>query len=66
WKATNRITAGLGFNYQGWGFDVAYQYSAQKGDFYPFQSFEEMNCVAPVTEVKNNRHQLLMTLSYKF
>ena len=66
WKATNRITAGLGFNYQGWGFDVAYQYSAQKGDFYPFQSFEEMNCIAPVTEVKNNRHQLLMTLSYKF
>ena len=66
WKATNRITVGLGFNYQGWGFDVAYQYSAQKGDFYPFQSFEEMNCVAPVTEVKNNRHQLLMTLSYKF
>lgn len=66
WKATNRITVGLGFNYQGWGFDVAYQYSAQTGDFYPFQSFEEMNCVAPVTEVKNNRHQLLMTLSYKF
>ena len=24
------------------------------------------DCVAPVTEVKNNRHQLLMTLSYKF
>lgn len=65
-KATNRITAGLGFNYLGWGFDVAYQYSTQKGDFYPFQSFEEMNCVAPVTEVKNNRHQILMTLSYKF
>ena len=22
WKATNRITAGVGFNYQGWAFDV--------------------------------------------
>lgn len=71
WKATNRITAGIGFNYQGWGFDVAYQYSAQKGDFYPFMSYYDNedsanDCVAPVTEVKNNRHQLLMTLSYKF
>ena len=71
WKATNRITAGIGFDYQGWGFDVAYQYSAQKGDFYPFMSYYDNedsanDCVAPVTEVKNNRHQLLMTLSYKF
>lgn len=71
WKATNRITAGVGFNYQNWAFDVAYQYSTQKCDFYPFMSYYDKNdskydCVAPVTEVKNNRHQLLMTLSYKF
>ena len=71
WKATNRITAGVGFNYQGWAFDVAYQYSAQKGDFYPFMSYydnhdNENDCIAPATKVENNRHQLLMTLSYKF
>lgn len=71
WKATNRITAGVGFNYQNWAFDVAYQYSAQKGDFYPFMSYydkddSKYDCVAPATEVKNNRHQVLMTLSYKF
>ena len=71
WKATNRITAGVGFNYQKWSFDVAYQYSAQKGDFYPFMSYydksdSQYDCVAPVTEVKNNRHQVLATLSYKF
>lgn len=73
WKATNRITAGVGFNYQNWAFDVAYQYSAQKGTFYPFMSYydssdssSDSNCIAPATEVKNNRHQLLMTLSYKF
>ena len=70
WKATNRITAGIGFNYQKWSFDVAYQYSAQKGDFYPFMSYydsdSQYNCEAPVTEVKNNRHQVLATLSYKF
>ena len=71
WKATNRITAGVGFNYQKWSFDVAYQYSAQKGDFYPFMSYydnsdSQYDCAAPVTEVKNNRHQVLATLSYKF
>lgn len=71
WKATNRFTAGVGFNYLNWVFDVAYQYSAQKGDFYPFMSYydntsSDYNCVAPVTEVKNNRHQVLVTLGYKF
>ena len=71
WKEMNRFTAGVGFNYQNWAFDVAYQYSTQKGDFYPFMSYyddknADYNCVAPVTEVKNNRHQVLMTLSYKF
>lgn len=71
WKAINRITVGVGFNFSNWAFDVAYQYSAQKGDFYPFMSYygndnKVDDCVAPVTEVKNNRHQLLMTLSYKF
>ena len=71
WKATNRFTAGVGFNFQNWAFDVAYQYSAQKGDFYPFMSYYDSkdssyDCVAPATEVKNNRHQVLMTLAYKF
>ena len=73
WKSTNRFTAGVGFNYQNWAFDVAYQYTAQKGTFYPFMSYYDEadatsnnNCIAPATEVKNNRHQLLMTLSYKF
>ncbi len=71
WKSTNRFTCGVGFNYQNLFIDVAYQYSVQKGDFYPFMSYvdnksSEFDCVAPATEVKNNRHQLLMTVGYKF
>lgn len=71
WKATNRFTCGVGFNYQNLFIDVAYQYSAQKGDFYPFMSYydsgsSEFDSVATATEVKHNRHQLMMTVGYKF
>lgn len=67
WKATNRITAGLGFNYQSLSIDFAYQYSCQDGDFYPFAGWSKANApAAPATKVSNNRHQLLMTVGYKF
>ena len=72
WKSINRITCGIGYNYKQFSVDVAYQYSGQKGDFYPFMSYydgdgvQANDCVAPVAEVKNNRHQVLMTLGYKF
>lgn len=72
WKAINRITAGVGFSYLKWNIDVAYQYSAQKGDFYPFMDYKptanstDISVKAPSVEVKNNRHQILMTLGYKF
>lgn len=67
WKATNRVTAGIGFNYQGLFFDVAYQYSCQKGDFYPFAAWENAGAkAAPATSVDNNRHQVLMTVGYRF
>lgn len=71
WKATNRFTCGLGFNYQNLSIDVAYQYSVQKGDFYPFQTYTntkypELDCVGQASKVDNKRHQLLMTIGYKF
>ena len=66
WKAMNRFTLGVGFNYQNLAIDVAYQYSTQKGDFYPFESFSDMGCSVKATQVENNRHQLLMTVGYKF
>ena len=72
WKATNRFTVGVGFNYQKLSIDVAYQYSSQNGDFYPYMSYyPEDNSkfganIAPVTEVNNKRHQLLMTVGYRF
>ena len=38
WGDTHRITAGLGFKYEGLSIDLAYQYAITKGTFYPFQS----------------------------
>lgn len=71
WKATNRLTCGLGYNIGNWNMDVAYQYSATKGDFSPFMGYEdnewaEDDNLARAVEVKNNRHQLLFTLGYRF
>ena len=76
WEGTHRITCGLGYKHEGWNFDVAYQYSATKGTFYPFQPdatftdivpplVNETNISTP-TEVKFNRHQLLFTVGYTF
>ncbi len=36
WKDTHRITAGVGFSIDKFRFDIAYQYSMRKGNFYPF------------------------------
>lgn len=80
WKATQRITCGFGYKYEGWNFDIAYQYNTTKGTFYPFQPdmtftdivaddagvyINETNISTP-TDVKFNRHQLLFTIGYTF
>ena len=71
WKATNRITCGLGYAVGQFNFDLAYQYSTTNGDFMPFMNYwdseyVEDDNVCNVVEVSNKRHQLLFTLGYKF
>jgi len=71
WKATNRITAGVGYSCRNWTIDLAYQYSQTDGDFYPFMSYvdnerHEYNNVCDAVKVSNKRNQLLLTLGYKF
>ena len=71
WKATNRLTCGLGYTIDKWNLDVAYQYASQSGQFSPFMTYidndyaSEDNVCDEVT-VKNNRHQLLFTVGYRF
>lgn len=71
WKATNRITAGVGYNHKNWTIDLAYQYSQTDGDFYPFRSYvdndkQAYDNVCDAVKVNNKRNQLLLTLGYKF
>ena len=82
WKATNRFTLGLGYSYGKFFADLAYQYTTQSGDFYPFMDAYVDDCmgyddkgkliVDPIdnyatrTEVDNTRHQFQLTLGYRF
>ena len=73
WKATNRLTCGVGYSFNNFNIDFAYQYSTTKGEFHPFMNYYE-NAVEPSVNdniangvnVENNRHQFLMTVGYRF
>jgi len=75
WKSTNRITCGVGYQHKNFSADLAYQYSGTNGDFYPFMNYyengisgtastEDNTCGA--VDVSNKRHQILLTLGYRF
>lgn len=73
WKATNRFTLGIGYQIDKFNIDLAYQYSSQPGDFYPFSNVKNINInsttynnIATGTKVKNDKSQLLLTLGYRF
>lgn len=71
WKDTHRFTAGVGYNYGKFSFDLAYQYSQTNGNFYPFMSYVDnsepkFDNVCDAVKVSNKRNQLLFTVGYKF
>ncbi|WP_028910193.1 OmpP1/FadL family transporter [Prevotella sp. AGR2160] len=71
WKATNRLTCGLGYTHQNFSVDLAYQYAQTDGDFYPFMSYDgdkeaANNNIATGSKVSFKRNQVLLTLGYRF
>lgn len=67
-SAINRLTCGLGFRGKRVYADLAYQYQNQSGDLYTFhvpQDNSELNRLS-AAKVDLNRHQLMLTLGYKF
>ncbi len=71
WKDTNRFTCGLGYSHKKFFADLAYQYSQTNGTFYPFMSYYDdsdsaYDNIADGVSVSNKRHQVLLTLGYKF
>lgn len=66
--AINRLTAGLGIRGKHYYADFAYQYQAQKGDLYTFhipETDSEQNRLT-AAKVDMNRHNLMLTVGYKF
>ncbi len=61
-KAINNYTIGLGYRGSSFYADLAYQYSAYKEDFYPFDNIENLQ----KTSVTNDRQQVLVTLGFRF
>jgi len=70
WGPINRITAGLGYRWNSWYVDMAYQCQLQKGDFYAFDDYciddYENMYYLPATKITNNRSQIQMTVGFKF
>lgn len=71
WKATNRITCGLGYRLGPVNMDLAYQYTTTNGEFSPFMSYYDGETaaddnIARIVDVSNKRHQVLFTLGYTF
>ena len=71
WQDTHRITAGLGLAFGNFTADIAYKYSTTKGEYYPFMSYysngdRSLDNICDMVKVNDNRHQILMTLGYKF
>jgi len=72
WKSTNRITVGFGYAIGKLNLDLAYQYSATNGEFYPFMGYydgataSDDDNIATAVDVSNKRHQVLFTIGYRF
>lgn len=77
WDSTNRFTFGIGYQINKFNVDLAYQYSMQKGTFYPFSTMNfsihdtatgnttSYSNQAVGAKVDNNRGQLLLTVGYR-
>lgn len=77
WDSTNRFTFGIGYQINKFNVDLAYQYSIQRGTFYPFSTMNfsihdtatgnttSYSNQAVGAKVDNNRGQLLLTVSYR-
>ncbi len=69
------MTLGVGYIGKNFSADLAYQYSATDGEFYPFTNGLAAHDAstnttlvneAKAVQVSNQRHQVLFTLGYRF
>lgn len=70
WKATNRVTFGLGMNKGSFYADLAYCYSQTDGEYCPFMGYDEgaseYTCVPDIANVSDKRHKVQLTMGFRF
>jgi hypothetical protein len=71
WKATNRLTLGLGYTAGNVSVDLAYQYNQTNGNFYPFMNYTDYSNAnnsnyADAVKVKDKHQQVMLTVGYRF
>ena len=69
WRSTNSISLGIGYIYNKFNFDLAYQYTTTSGEFFPFTSSNingmESN-LCQTDNVKYMRNHFMFTVGYNF
>lgn len=71
WKATNRVTAGVGYTWKNFTADIACVHSSTKGVFYPFLNYVDnenpsYDNVCEGVKVSDKKSKLILTLGYRF
>ena len=66
WEDTYRITAGLGYAIDNFNIDLAYKYSTTNGKFTPYYDTCSSSNTPQTVKVGDKRHQLMLTLGYRF
>ena len=65
----HRLTCGVGYHGGNFYADMAFQYTIQKADFYPFDDYYTeggTTYYTPGTSINKNRSQISLTLGYRF
>ena len=65
-KSLSNYTLGIGYRGSAFYADLAYKYSVQKGDFYPFDSSQDGEVGLTAAKLTNTRSQVILSLFMRF
>ena len=65
-KSLSNYTLGIGYRGSAFYADLAYKYSVQKADFYPFDSSQDGEVGLTAAKLTNTRSQVILTLGMRF
>ncbi len=63
-RETNTLCLGLGYRYESWYVDAAYQYSCQKGTYHAYTTTGTNR--APSADITDKRHNIVISTGFRF